>query len=165
MMMEHDVFLVDPKNRHFLTGERPRPVGEGLGLSVAVAVLVLGGIAVVGISAWQDNDDQGGLLFVSVLVVVLGIAVARYVAHRTALQGRGVVIEGAITDVRGYREAAELNSHYILSVQYQAVSPQTGSTLTGRKDAARSDLNDAALPPKGTRVAVLYLDDETHRLL
>ena len=53
----------------------------------------------------------------------------------------------------------------LIIAQYKFVSPSTGRVLTGWVKRERSDLKGSQLPPAGTRIRVLYADDEAHVML
>jgi hypothetical protein len=51
-----------------------------------------------------------------------------------------------------------------VNIRYEFNSP-LGVPLNGSQSERRRDLNKNDLPPEGTQVAVVYLDDKTYRLL
>lgn len=58
----------------------------------------------------------------------------------------------------------DLPSYYVVEVTYEAQTPG-GVTVTGKKGLPRDDLMNAPLPPVGTPVAVLVLNQKNHSLL
>ena len=62
-------------------------------------------------------------------------------------------------------ERREADDDLWIEPSYAFVSPQTGATVTGDEKAMRNDLKGADLPQPGTRLAIMYLDDRSHRML
>lgn len=95
------------------------------------------------------------LLLPGLLLLYAGILA---VVKTSRLERHGRLLTGEIAACVRPKGAAGVN------VQYRFHSP-AGVEVTGQQVAFRKDLQEGALPPEGTRVAVLYVNDKTHRLL
>jgi hypothetical protein len=72
----------------------------------------------------------------------------------------GLLLEGEIVSIQGSRQGSD----FMVVVNYQFVSP-TQNTVGGYASAHRRDLNSTNLPPIGTPIAILYMDDKTYMML
>jgi hypothetical protein len=86
----------------------------------------------------------------------------REVRKRRRLARRGQRFEGEIVRCSGSRDS---DGDFELTVRYGFRSPQTGTWIEGKDSHVRKDLAGQPLPPPGTRVQMLYLDDETYMVL
>jgi hypothetical protein len=57
------------------------------------------------------------------------------------------------------------DENYYIKLTYRFQSPQSGKTIQQAHRLLRDDLRQAALPPPGTPVVVLYRDDKTYWIL
>jgi hypothetical protein len=80
--------------------------------------------------------------------------------HRLAREGRRVA--GQVMRSYGRRDR---DGDYHLELWYHFVSPQTGSRIEDGGSQLRQDLADQPLPPPGTPVQVLFVDNETYLVL
>ncbi len=98
---------------------------------------------------------DGTVLFISALVL-------REVLQRRKLARRGQRLVGEILRISGRRDS---DGDFVLILGYGFRSPLTAAQLEGSNSQVRKDLADGPLPPPGTPVHVLYLDDERHMVL
>jgi len=96
------------------------------------------------------------------LVFPISWLLAREVHKRRRLGRRGQRIEGEIVDCTSHRDG---DGDLVLDVRYRFRSPDTWLWIEGKGSQLRKDLEDRPLPPSGTAVHVLYLDDKTHLVL
>jgi hypothetical protein len=111
------------------------------------------------------DEPFRGIVFVGIgaVFVLLGAYVmlshARQYRRDRRLENDGQIVSGTIlnSSTRGRGNKRQLH------VQYEFHSPY-GAVLTGKQSAARRDVEPSNLPP-GTKVAVVYYDDNIFRML
>lgn len=165
-------FLVDRLNAPFVAGQAARPPDPLIGVVAVVVVLfvlpMLGLNLVVGV-AWLDASSLSASLVLITLVTlavdVLLFGAAWWFSRRFALRRRGQLLPGRLTQVEGDVRPGPQGSVFVLTVTYVLVSPTSGGELTGTIAQIRDDLVEAPLPPVGTPVAVLYLNDGNFRVM
>jgi hypothetical protein len=84
------------------------------------------------------------------------------ILKRRRLARKGQQLEGEITRCTGHKDS---DGDYVVEVRYGFHSPQTGARIEDNDSQVREDLKAAPLPPPGTAVQVLYLDDKTYMVL
>jgi hypothetical protein len=112
------------------------------------------------------DDAFNGVIFLVIgLALAGGSLVGMYVLMRQYRRDRmlerdGQILTGSITksSVSGYGNKRQVTIHY------EFHSP-LGVPLKGSQSQRRRDLDRQDLPPEGTRVAVVYCDDSTYRML
>jgi hypothetical protein len=111
----------------------------------------------------------GGLLALTVfclvwngLVFSFSWLLLREVLKRRKLARRGQRIAGEIVRCSADRDS---DGDFVLEVRFGFRSPHTGVWIEGKDSQTRKDLEGRPLPPRGTPVHVLYLDDETYLML
>jgi hypothetical protein len=87
---------------------------------------------------------------------------AREVHKRRKLARRGQRIAGEVVHCSGGWDS---DGDFVLEVRFGFHSPQTGAWIEGKGSQMRKDLDGEPLPPPGTPVHVLYLDDKTYLIL
>lgn len=87
---------------------------------------------------------------------------ARQNLKRRKLTREGQHIVGQVTHCSGLQNS---DGDLVLKTEFGFRSPQTGTWIEGQDLQVRQDLRDKLLPPPGTAVYVLYLDDETYLAL
>jgi len=95
-------------------------------------------------------------------VFVISALVLREVLERRKLARHGQRLVGEILRSSGHRDS---DGDFMLSLGYGFRSPLTGTRMEGTNSQVRKDLEDGPLPPPGTPVHVLYLDDDVHMVL
>jgi hypothetical protein len=95
-------------------------------------------------------------------VLVISAVMAREILKRRKLARHGQRIMGKILRSAGHRDS---DGDFVLDLEFHFRSPQTGDWIEDSESHIRKDLEDEPLPPAGTPVHVLYLDDETHLVL
>jgi hypothetical protein len=86
----------------------------------------------------------------------------REVLRRHKLARDGQKITGEIVHCSGGRDS---DGDFELAVRFGFRSPQSGARIEDKDSQIRKDLKDKPLPPPGTPVQVLYLDDESYMVL
>jgi hypothetical protein len=83
---------------------------------------------------------------------------ARQNLKRRKLTREGQQIVGQVARCSGLQNS---DGDFVLKTKFGFRSPQTGVWIESKSLQVRQDLRDKLLPPPGTAVYVLYLDDET----
>jgi hypothetical protein len=111
----------------------------------------------------------GGLLAITAFCLVWDGVVftfswylVREIRKRRRLARRGRQIAG---EVLGCDPDRDSDGDLWLTVRFGFHSPQTGRWIEGKGSHTRKDLEGKPLPPQGTPVKVLYLDDKTFMML
>ncbi|MGD9144352.1 MAG: DUF3592 domain-containing protein [Anaerolineae bacterium] len=86
----------------------------------------------------------------------------REILKRRRLARRGHRLEGEVIECSGHRDG---DGDYVLEVRFGFHSLQTGVWIEDKDSQIRNDLKTEPLPPPGTQVCVLYLDDRTYMVL
>ncbi len=117
----------------------------------------------------KDTDDSArnsmlffGAIWLTMTIVLLVVTVRPILQDRWLAQ-RGEIIEGQLVKCSG-RMTGGKGSYYKLTADYQFCTPD-GRTVFGKQNASRNDLRRSTLPAPNTPVAVLYVDDQHHKLL
>jgi hypothetical protein len=84
------------------------------------------------------------------------------ILKRRKLTQRGQRIAGEIVGCFGDRDS---DGDFVLEVRFGFRSPQTGTWIESKDSQTRKDLEGRPLPPPGTPVHMLYLDDKTYLML
>ena len=84
------------------------------------------------------------------------------ILKRRKLARKGQRLTGEIITCSGYKDS---DGDFTVALRYGFRSPQTGARIEDKDSQIRKDLKAAPLPPPGTAVHVLYLDDETYMVL
>jgi hypothetical protein len=113
----------------------------------------------------RDNGQDGSfLLILGLVLLVLEIWFLLYSLHGS-LRTRRLVWEGELRE--GEIEGSKITrskSGRTLRIKYSMLTP-VGTRVTGQQSRLRSDWKNDHPPEPGTKVAVLYLDEKTHRIL
>lgn len=171
------LFIVYPGNEKYLTGEQPvtqqaRIVKWSWGCGV---VVILGCTGISGL-VFVNFLGTVGILLSTFLLALLGIGLVwiQRKLNQTAwvrLSRHGRIIGGTLVEakwvVHEHKDSDESVSHSTqLHVDYRLVSPESRKELLGKVPGIfRHDLEGQPLPPPGTPVAILYLNDETYDVL
>lgn len=97
-----------------------------------------------------------GIVFAVTRPVVLELLKKRKLAQK------GQRLEGEIIRCSGYKDS---DGDFTVALRYGFRSPQTGMRIEGKDTQIRKDLKGEPLPPPGTAVHILHLDDETYMVL
>jgi hypothetical protein len=113
----------------------------------------------------RDNGMDGSfLLILGLVLLALEIWIlfhSTYEWLRTSrLVREGELREGEIEESKITRS----KSGRTLRIKYSVLTP-VGTRVTGQQSRLRNDLRNDNPPEPGTKVAVLYLDEKTHRIL
>ncbi len=127
-------FLREDPHQSYLTGDAPETFG-GSGMMFGVAMIMIG---------------IGGAL-----------AAIPFMRRRKRLIETGVVVQGELMHIRGYRDS---DNDYHIAATYLFNTPD-GRVLEGHYDQMRTDMRGTPLPPRFTPVAILYADPHNYRLL
>ncbi len=115
--------------------------------------------------AGNDRDDSGynSAMTMGVVVLVFGAimgVVGTPILMRTlALQRSQTIVRGIIIGASG----STYKGNFTAKIRYQFHSP-SGRLLEGTNSARRNDLR-RDLPPTGTEVCVIYVNDKLYRML
>jgi hypothetical protein len=104
----------------------------------------------------------GFCLFWNGIVFVVTRPLVLEILKRRRLARKGQRLEGEILYCSGYKDS---DGDFVVAVRYGFRSPQTGARIEDKDSQIRKDLKGAPLPPPGTAVHVLYLNDETYMVL
>jgi hypothetical protein len=179
------LFLLHPDSADFVHGraeQPPRAPWRCLdGFIVALGVLFglpgLIGVVTAFVNTLVAAQDMAGgdrTILLLILVVIgllpalltfLGFRAGRNIWRGLRLHRAGTIVIGALTAAKSQIWQGDGGSSLVLMVRYACADPVSGAAVEGQTSAARDDLRDAVLPTPGTPVAVLYLDDRTHRML
>lgn len=98
------------------------------------------------------------LIFLTLLLAPL-FRVAPY-RRKKQLERDGQVIMGVLQSCKGER----IKAGYGIDVQYSLQTPD-GRSVTGRQTSICNHLRKQPLPPPGTPIAVVYVNDKLHEML
>ena len=181
--MAQEPFLLDPRykgtldgnafRRRYLEINRHRWWVDGVVFLVPLPFL-LPSLIVLMLGRANHDPEQlesgAGLAWIAVVPAPFAalVLVARQVerAYHWRFAFRSVRVPGkTVTCLRKlYRHGEDTPDEYVVEVVYTARSP-TGADLRGVKGLARDDLLNVPLPPPGTPVVVLVLNDKRHTIL
>jgi hypothetical protein len=116
------------------------------------------------------NPPHARLAFVPLwfplVMVPLGLVGAVYLWRRRGralrLASDGARLRGEVVECAGVDRGKK--GGYAVTLRYRFATPDTGP-LEATEHNCRDDLKAGPLPPSGTRVVVLYLDEKTFQLL
>jgi hypothetical protein len=165
-----DVFFLKPENQRYVSGGSRRPKSP---MTVSGCLILL---AFVLISLWMLGAlvrDASTWVDTGTLLVTIGMNAAAFIAtlimirkwqryKRLAREGR--LIRGAVVKTEAVEGDAEDGYGYKVTLHYVFRSP-TGHELQGRGSHKRNDLMGKPLPPSGTPILVLYVNDKLHEVL
>jgi hypothetical protein len=95
-------------------------------------------------------------------ILVVAWVLVREILKRRKLDRGGRRIVGQVVRCSGRRDS---DGDFVLDLRFGFRSPQTGAWIEGKDSHIRRDLEDKPLPPPGTPLHVLYLDDKTYLAL
>jgi hypothetical protein len=95
-------------------------------------------------------------------VLLLARASVLELLKRRRLAQHGQRVLGELTHAAGQPNS---DGDFELQIGFGFRSPQTGEWSRGEDSRVRKDLKDTPLPPPGTPIRVVYLDDDTHMVL
>lgn len=182
-VMAQEPFLLDPRFNGTLDSEafrwryleinRPRWWVDGL-MFLAPLPFLLPSLIFLLLGATRHDPEQletaADLAWIAVLpaVFVAALLIARQFlrAYHWRFAFRSARVPGrTVTCLRKlYRHGEDTPDEYVVEVVYTARSP-SGAELRGVKGLPRDDLLNAPLPPPGTPVVVLVLNDKHHTVL
>jgi hypothetical protein len=116
---------------------------------------------------WGDDFDSTSITGQRLIGVIVGgtslvcCLVCVWVDWRNRRISKGTLLRGTLLSASGRNGS---KGAYIVTVEYTFTTP-SGGIITKKASNDRRDLRKAALPPYGTPVAVLYLDDRNVRLM
>jgi hypothetical protein len=163
----------DAFRRRYLEINRPRWWVDGVMLLLPLPFLLPSLIfLLLGVTRHdaEQLETAGDLAWIAVLpaVFVAALLVARQGlrAYHRRVAFRSARVPGrTVTCLRKlYRHGEDTPDEYVVEVVYTARSP-SGADLRGVKALARDDLLNVPLPPPGTPVVVLVLNDKHHTIL
>ncbi len=96
------------------------------------------------------------------LVLQAARLLARQNLERRKLAREGQQVAGQVAHCSGIQNS---DGDFVLKTEFGFRSPQTGAWVECQDLQVRQDLKDKLLPPPGTAVYVLYLNDETYLVL
>jgi hypothetical protein len=96
------------------------------------------------------------------LVFSFSWLLVREILKRRKLARRGQRITGEIVRSSSDRDS---DGDFTLEVRFGFHSPHTGAWIEGKDSQTRKDLEGKPLPPPGTPIHVLYLNDKTYLML
>ncbi|NWJ95068.1 MAG: hypothetical protein HXX20_04730 [Chloroflexi bacterium] len=170
----YNLFVLNPRCRPFLTGDRRDRQGWIWALVIALFFGFMGFIMVT--IPFRSSRYRLSLfpsivvIFLGLFLIIVGLAFLYVVARRHYLEKTGQILQGELVSIKGERSNISTGSHsnrkrkHIVSASYRFRSP-SGRTLEGNNSAARDDLKHHTLPTAGTPVAVLYINDKYFGLL
>jgi hypothetical protein len=182
--MDTEPFLLHRSSRAFLDGDR-RGIQERFAFrrdaldylamaSIAAGVLLIL-VDVARMRGWLARDSEqdasiSAMVVGGLLIVVGGYFVSsrhRVAAARARLIVDGAIVTGTIVSCTGRDELetgyGKVTRSYRVTVEYRFSAG--GEEMTGHDEQDRPDLRRIELPPAGTVVRVLYLDDHTYAVL
>jgi hypothetical protein len=181
--MAQEPFLLDPRYKGTLDGDafrrryvrinRGRWWVDGVVLLLPLPFLLPSLIVLLLGRAHHDPEQietGAGLGWIAVVPALFAglVLVARQVerVYHWRFAYRSVRVAGkTVTCLRKFYEHGEDTlGEYVVEVVYTARSP-SGADLRGVKGLARDDLLNVPLPPPGTPVVVLVLNDKHHTVL
>ncbi len=125
----------------------------------------------------ERGEDRSAAASATALAGVLIVAGAYYVvgrhgaaAARERMIREGKVLPGTVVACAARDELSaeaalgEVTRAYRVTLEYRFTTPE-GATIEAQDEHDRPDLRRAELPPPGTPVRVLYLDDQTYAVL
>jgi hypothetical protein len=105
------------------------------------------------------------ILIVCIIFVIISIANLRFGLHLLGTERKfneqGSVLYGSIIDTGGAKNG---NHWHKAEIRYQFVSPR-GRSITGSAYKTSVPLKKEEIPPVGTRIAVLYVNDQLFHIL
>ncbi len=105
------------------------------------------------------------ILIVCIIFVVISIANLRFGLYLLGTERKfneqGSVLYGSIIDTGGTKNGSDWHG---AKIRYQFVSPR-GRTITGSAYKPSVSLKKEDIPPVGTRIAVLYVNDQLFHIL
>jgi hypothetical protein len=180
-------FLLHESSRAFLDGDvrgiqqrfqLRRDVLDYLAIAAAATGLLLLLVKIVHLATVSGAGDDQSTTLSTVGLAGLLIAVGGYYVisrHTTAvarlrLIHEGRVLPGTLVECTGRDETTteasfgEVTRSYVIAVEYRFAAP-AGDEIADHDEHNRRDLRRVELPPAGTPVRVLYLDEQTYALL
>jgi hypothetical protein len=115
----------------------------------------------------DDKDDDGIKIGFYILIVAwTGFAVGcvfalNHILRNLKLTAQGQLVPGRVVGAHISRS----KSTYTLHLTYAFKSPTTGRTIQRKESAVRNDLRQTSAPAYGLPVRVLYVDDQTYRVM
>jgi hypothetical protein len=182
--MEEEPFLLHPSSSAFLDGD-PRGIRERFAFQrdaldyLAMAAIAVGGLVIlIGVARLVGGlpPDRAETTVAAFVVAAVLIAMGGYfvnsrhswAAAHARLIREGQLLPGTIVSCAGRDETetgfGAVTRSYLVSVEYRFVNPN-GQEVVGQAEQNRPDLRRSELPPDGTGVWVLYVDDERYALL
>lgn len=96
------------------------------------------------------------------IVLTISWLLVREVRKRRRLARNGQWLSGEIARCTSHLDS---DGDFVLDVTFRFRSPQTGMWIEAKDSQLRKDLKGEPLPPPGTPVHVLYLDDKRYMML
>lgn len=114
----------------------------------------------------DDFKDSIGFVIISILFSIFGlffiIKYGRLIRRDKKLEQDGILIAAMVNII----SKQLYNGSFNLTVQFQFISPITGDTIYNQtKFLGLNHLKGKPLPLAGTKIAVLYSDDQNYRVM
>jgi hypothetical protein len=172
-MTTKNMFITDPFNSPFVTGDESRPPDHLIGVVFAVIVLfvlpmlALNALVIDALLDTQSTLNGGLLLVLSVMLSINAILLGAgwWFWRRYSLRNNGKLIEGFVVKSEGETRPGPLGQEFVITVWYEFISPKTNKAITGTIAQTRDDLTADTLPEVGSSVAVLFLSDRNYRVM
>jgi hypothetical protein len=162
-------------NRDFVTGRGPLAVAVSLrvrrwlGYAMWVFLVVGGAISLVaGALSLLGRDVAAGYVATGACLLFLGLVyslllwfVGRRAAKEQRLASEGALLPAELVSVK-YRSGD--NGSSTLKIEYRFQLPD-GRPMTGKQALSRFDFRRKQLPPPGSKLLLLYVDEQLHEAL
>lgn len=179
-----NLFLLRPENQAYLNGEITRipPTKDEIqsrrislilfvflspflcGVGGFLAIIWGGGT----VSFLRDNVSRGQLVGFTIFILMgwgfYLIPWIRASVQRSTLTQKGVLLIGQIESVSSKWEVKNWVNYYFVTVSYRVRLPNS-KVMHSIETAIYMDMVGKPLPERGTPVAVVYVDENTKRLL
>ncbi len=163
-----NVFLLKTTHRPFVEGTGPLPTRRTAGAARAMWILTIAALAAGGVY-FVLSLSRRDTFYIYAGVVFVGLS-GLFLWFRSRLRGkkmkedeldaRGIIVDGELVDASPIHST----SSYDFVCTYRFTSPR-GTNLTCRTAGCRRDISGRTLPPPGTPLVVLYLDDNNFEAL
>ena len=174
-----DVVFLRKESRDFVAGRGPIPAGHSPRVHrffrVATAVFAIVGtalsLAALGwvVASGQPVADMNGfflasgptLLAAALIYYGINFVLLKQTSREQRLSERGGLLPGEVVSTR-FRNTDEAND--VLRLEYR-FAPPGAEAATRKKHFPRHDLNPKSPPPPGSRLLILYVDEQLWQVL
>jgi hypothetical protein len=155
-----EIFLVKLCHAYFLAGEGERNLNEERHAlhrlrNNFIAFLIFSLILLV----FSDFNPHGLITVIILTCLTPTVMLPDFVDYLLAHKGR--LLQASIRECTG---RLEMPDWFDLYIEYQFTSPM-GKSIVNRQWNNRVDLKNVELPPPGTQLLVLYVNDWLYRLM